>query len=225
MRLVVFDIDGTLVDSQVMILAAMARAFEAHGLACPSRAETLAIVGLSLPEAFQRLAPDGPVAGLADAYKAAFRDLRADPDHHEPLFDGMGAIVRTLSRQDDTVLGIATGKSRRGVDAVLARHELDGAFLTIQTADEHPSKPHPSMLRRAMTETGIDADRTAFIGDTAFDMEMARAVGAAGIGVGWGYHAADALVAAGARTVVATSASLLGVLDEALPREAAMEGA
>lgn len=204
MHLVLFDVDGTLIDSQHVIVAAMERAFHAVGRVAPPRADILGIVGLSLEEAAARLLGPGggPVHAIAEAYKAAFFELRGRPDHQEPLFPGARAVLDDLAARRDLVLGIATGKSRRGLRAVLDRHDLQSRFVTIQTADEHPSKPHPSMIRAALAETGVPAERTVMIGDTTYDVDMARAAGVVAIGVGWGYQDRDWLTAAGAVTVL-----------------------
>lgn len=205
MNLVIFDVDGTLVDSQRMIVSAMNRAFEVHGLVPPERDDVLSIVGLSLETAMRALVKEEPdtLAGpLTEAYKAAFFDLRQSPEHHEPLFPGALDALDRLAARDDVVLGIATGKSRRGVQAIMDLHNLHGRFVTIQTADGHPSKPHPSMVLQAIAETGVMPSRAVVVGDTTYDMEMARGAGAHAIGVSWGYHASDALTASGAATVL-----------------------
>ncbi len=196
LRLVIFDVDGTLVDSQNEIMAAMALAHGDVGLPLPARSEIISRVGLSLDAFFHGLHPDRPdlTADLTAAYKDAFRTLA---DRHRtqppPLFDGVEQVLRTLAAQPTTLLGLATGKSRRGVDRFVDQHGLKDVFLTVQTADTHPSKPNPSMLRAAMAETGVDAARCVFVGDTRFDMDMARAAGVGPIGVRWGYHPATSL--------------------------------
>lgn len=216
MKLIVFDCDGTIVDSQHVIVAAMDRAFEAHALTPPTRDAVLSIVGLSLGEAIARLMPPDEhdaVGRIAESYKAAFAEMRADPLHHEPLFTDARRIIAALSDREDILLGIATGKSRRGVDALFEREALASHFMTIQTADDHPSKPHPSMLERAMAEAGVEPDRTVMIGDTTFDMEMARAARVGRIGVSWGYHDAPALLEVGVDRLVDTFAELPDALD------------
>ncbi|MEO1641425.1 MAG: HAD-IA family hydrolase [Pseudomonadota bacterium] len=197
LRLVIFDVDGTLVDSQAEIMAAMTRAYQSEGLEVPSRAKVLSIVGLSLEVAFQRLLPEveeAQHARLLTAYKDAFVGLRADGQEMGPLFPGARAVLDTFGAQDHTLLAVATGKSRRGLDKVLARHGLEGRFHSEQVADHHPSKPHPSMILTALAETGVEPTRAVMVGDTTFDMEMARAAGVKTIGVSWGYHAAEALM-------------------------------
>lgn len=203
--LVVFDCDGTLTDGQHSIVAAMSEAFEACGLAVPERQRVLSIVGLSLEEAIGRLA--GPVGKsdipqLAACYRRAFQQLRQRPDYVESLYEGALDAVGQLAVRNDVVLGIATGKSRRGVARLLEANGLLDRFATIQTADDAPSKPHPAMLMQAMRDTGIDAARTAMVGDTSFDMEMAVNAGVHAIGVGWGYHPPRTLELAGARCVL-----------------------
>jgi phosphoglycolate phosphatase len=219
LRLVVFDVDGTLVDSQAHILAAMARAFEGVGLPPPDRAATLSIVGLSLPVAMARLAPETPgrVDDLVAGYRAAFAALRAegDPAALSPLYPGARTCLETLAAEPWTLLGIATGKSRRGLAHLMEMHGLREVFQTVQVADDHPSKPHPAMLEACLAETGVARGRAAFVGDTSFDMEMARAAGVTGIGVGWGYHAAEALRRSGAVTVIDAFEALPGALAEA----------
>lgn len=193
-RLILFDVDGTLVDSQASIVAAMSAAFEATGLPVPDRQTILAGVGLSLDESMVRLVPEAGAATrkqLVQAYRGSYFNRRvADGAARiSPLFPGARDLLSRLSEESHTTLGVATGKSRRGLDALIDAHELGGMFATRQSADDHPSKPHPSMVLAAMENTGFMADETFVIGDTSFDMQMARAAGAGAIGVGWGYHA------------------------------------
>ena len=205
--LIVFDCDGTLVDSQHAIVASMAHAYATVGLPCPSRDKVLSIVGLSLPECFEVLSPEQDLATraeLAQLYKSGNVWKTAADRVHDPLYDGAHALVTALAGRDDVVLGVATGKSRRGVARLLEREGWHGHFVTIQTADDHPSKPHPSMLLQAMAETGIAPGRTLMIGDTAYDMHMARNAQVTAIGVTWGYHAHAHLLDAGAHGIAHT---------------------
>ncbi|WP_264046810.1 HAD-IA family hydrolase [Methylobacterium flocculans] len=209
MKLIVFDVDGTLVDSQHLIVAAQGMAFAEHGLAAPSRTESLSVVGLSLPQAFRRLVgDDGPIEGLSESYKRAFNILRLDPAYEEPLFPGMGDLLAHLHARDDVQLGIATGKARRGVDRLIESHGWHGWFATTQSADDAPSKPDPAMLLQAMAETGTGPEATVMIGDTTYDMAMAVSAGTAAVGVAWGYHPVGALFGAGASIVVERAADL-----------------
>lgn len=196
LRLVIFDVDGTLVDSQAEILAAMSLAFQSEGLLMPERGVVLSIVGLSLAEAFAVLCPDTTSAQrdrLVEAYKAAFMQLRTQDQEMGPLFPGARAALDVLAAQDHTLLAVATGKSRRGLDKVLERHGLTGVFHSEQVADHHPSKPNPSMILTALNETGVSPQKAVMLGDTTYDMDMARAAGIKKIGVTWGYHPAETL--------------------------------
>ena len=216
MRLIVFDCDGTLVDSQAGIVACAQAAFTAEGLAPPPAEAVRRIVGLSLVEAMVELmaAPD-PVIGarLAEQYKAAFLEHRRHPEFDEPLFPGTRELLDALLAHD-LVLGVATGKAMRGLRFVLELHGLERYFTTLQTAGLHPSKPHPAMLRAAMAETGIGADATMLIGDTTFDILMARAAGTLPVGVSWGNHPAHELTAAGAVAVLDRFDELHALLPE-----------
>ncbi|MES1155396.1 MAG: HAD-IA family hydrolase, partial [Pseudorhodoplanes sp.] len=206
----------TLVDSQHMIVAAMSSAYEAHGMAIPPRETMLSIVGLSLVEAFTALgkgAEGYPVRSLAEGYKTAFHALREGGAAVEPLYPGAATAIESLARRGDVALGIATGKSQRGVRLVLGHHGLIERFITIKTADDAPSKPDPGMLLNAMRETGAAPRDTVMIGDTSFDMQMARAAGVAAIGVDWGYHPADLLRASGAERVLSGYGELEAALD------------
>lgn len=216
MKLVIFDCDGTLIDSQNGIVAAMDYAFRKLDLPPPSRAQTLAVVGLSLPEAFAIVAADYDASTrirLAERYRNAFFELKRDPAHHEPLFENTGEVIEALGRRTDLQLGIATGKSRRGVERLFDREGWHQFFTTIQTADDHPSKPHPSMILRAMDEAGAGPDETVMVGDTTFDIEMAAAAGVSSIGVAWGYHRAIELVESGATSIVDRYLELPAAID------------
>lgn len=218
-RLVVFDCDGTLIDSQHMIVAAMAHAFAAHGLAALPRAQVLSIVGLSLDEALFALLPHeepGKRRLITEAYKDAFSHLRARPDLAEPLFPGTREAIEAAANEG-MLLGIATGKSQRGLRHMLETHDLGHFFVTLQTADDAPSKPHPAMLEQAMREAGVDARNTVLVGDTTYDILMAQAAGAHALGVDWGYHPAVDLDGAGARQVLSHFTELAPALDAIWP--------
>jgi phosphoglycolate phosphatase len=214
-KLAVFDCDGTLADGQAAVCAAMDIAFAECGLPAPDRHQVRRTVGLSLPFAIDRLAPEAPPATRAhavDAYKQAFRAARMDGSLHEPLFDGIAGLLAGL-RASGWTLGVATGKSDRGLTACLRAHGVLDLFTTLQTADRHPSKPNPSMLHQAMADTLALPANTTVIGDTVYDVEMARAAGCRALGVAWGYHAPEELLAAGAEAVAATPAELEALLD------------
>lgn len=215
MRLVVFDMDGTLVDSQHAIVEAMTEAFGARGHPLPPREDLLGVVGLSLYEAMAALAPHLP-GEEAEALAQAYRDgwlARRDaglPVAEAPLYPGARAALDRLAAAG-LLMGVATGKARRGVDHVFRQHDLGRYFATAQTADDHPSKPHPSMLDRALAETG--ALRGIMVGDTEFDMAMAKAAGFGALAVAWGYHPRDRLRAAGADVVIEDFAELDAALE------------
>lgn len=214
-RLAIFDCDGTLSDGQAAVCRAMDIAFDLAGLPAPAPAQVRRIVGLSLPQAVASLAPDAPEQQrihAVDAYKTAFRAARMDGSLHEPLFPGIAALVRSLHARG-WALGVATGKSDRGLRSTLATNGLLDCFATLQTADRHPSKPDPAMLLAAMHEVSADPARTVMIGDTAYDMLAATAAGTAAIGVGWGYHEAHELLAAGASAVAGSAGELEEMLD------------
>ena len=211
-KLVVFDCDGTLVDSQHSICTAMVRAFEEVKLIPPERLAILSAVGLSLPIAMARLLPEADSDfhdHLADCYKRAFHALRRENAVSEPLYPGMADLVRELDGAG-WLLGVATGKSDRGLHLCLTHHGILDRFVTLQTADRHPSKPHPSMLHAAMAEAGAAPETTVMIGDTSFDIDMGLAAGARTIGVGWGYHPPDDLLVAGAHALAMDSLELRG---------------
>lgn len=225
MRLIIFDCDGTLVDSQHLIVSAMNSAFDACEQLRPERLSVIAVIGLSLDQAISRLASDADeqqVELLSAAYREAFVGLRQNPEHSEPLFPGADDVLATLAHRSDTVLGIATGKSRRGVDVLLERFDLRDCFSTIQTADDAPSKPHPAMIEQALAETGADRGATVMVGDTTYDMIMARTAGVHALGVTWGYHPQQELSRAGADRLADGFGELENACEALLmPRDAA----
>ena len=218
-HLAVFDCDGTLVDSQHTIAAAVSAAFASVGLPPPGPEQSRRVIGLPLADALAALAPaDSGIdpARLTERYREAFFSLRNRSDFEEPLFPGIEAALTTLEAAG-YLLGIATGKSRRGLERTLERHALLGRFMTLQTSDGGPGKPHPFMLERAIAEAGVEAAACVMIGDTTFDVLMARAAGAKAVGVGWGYHPAAELAAAGADRIVAAAAELPAAILTLLP--------
>jgi phosphoglycolate phosphatase len=220
-RLAIFDCDGTLVDSQHNICAAMAECFVAAGREAPPPERTRRVVGLSLVEAMAAMLPDEEThihAAMAEDYKRAFQAMRAKGLDEEPLFDGIATLVAALA-EDGWLLGVATGKSDRGLSLCLAHHDLHERFATLQTADRHPSKPHPSMIEAAMAEADAAPETTLMIGDTSYDMTMARAAGVTAVGVTWGYHDAEDLRRAGAHHIVATPEEILALTKHVLSRD------
>jgi phosphoglycolate phosphatase len=219
MRLAVFDCDGTLVDGQADVCWAMDRAFARAGLAAPDPQAVRRIVGLSLPAAVRALAPslsDDQAAAVTEFYRSSFRARREEGLLDEPLYDGIAELLAALHGAG-WQLAVATGKSDRGLAACLAVHGITDLFVSLQTADRHPSKPHPAMLEAALFEAGAERHQAVMIGDTSFDMMMARSAGVRALGVGWGYHGAHELMASGAVSVAETVAALGDLLDELLP--------
>jgi phosphoglycolate phosphatase len=220
-KLAVFDLDGTLIDSRRSIASAMASAFETEGLSPPSYDETRRIVGLSLEPALAVLAPDlepTRYAALGEAYKLAFVANRA-AGFTEPLYDG---ALDTLRRLKDTgwLLGVATGKARRGVLHFLETHNPETMFDAAFCADDGPGKPDPHMLRLNMSVAGVLAADTIMIGDTSFDMAMARAADAYAQGVTWGFHTPDEIAAGGAHHLAHDFPTLSAELERFLETEA-----
>lgn len=210
-RLAIFDCDGTLVDSQINICLAMEDCFAQARLEPPNRASIRRVVGLSLVEAMRKILPDadsGLHDLLAEDYKRAFRALRANGIVEEPLYDGIPELIEALA-DDGWLLGVATGKSDRGLALCLEHHKIADRFVTLQTADRHPSKPHPSMIEAALAEAGASAETSLMIGDTSYDMAMAKAAGVRGVGVAWGYHDHHELLEAGADHIAARPADVL----------------
>lgn len=207
MRLAIFDCDGTLVDSQANICRAMDMAFSAEGLGHPDHHRVRRIVGLSLVEAMRVMLPEAEPAFhvvLADHYKNAFHELRGNGTlQHEPLYDGLPELLDRLE-QANWMFAVATGKSDRGLDLCLTHHGIKHRFVSLQTADRHPSKPHPSMIYQALADAGVDAHGAVMIGDTSYDMEMGVAASVRAIGVDWGYHDASELQSAGAESIAYT---------------------
>ena len=212
-KLALFDCDGTLVDSGATIVGTIGEAFMAHGLEAPCLEASRRVVGLSLHEAMASLAPDAQDddhAALAATYRATFFRRRSEGRVEEPLYEGIIGLLEAFEA-DGWMLGIATGKSDRGLRHCLENHGIAAKFVTLQTADRHPSKPDPSMALAALAETGAMPETSVMIGDTAYDMAMARAAGMGAIGVGWGYHETDELIAAGAHSVADTPGEVLEI--------------
>ncbi|CCA92774.1 HAD-IA family hydrolase [Novosphingobium sp. PP1Y] len=214
MKLAVFDCDGTLIDGQAAICEAMEATFAEHGLASPPRNTIRRAVGLSLPQAMRQLLPGSDFEqqqAMAESYKAAFRAARAEGRVSQPLFEGVEDCLRTLAASGWT-LGVATGMSDRGLAHCLANNGITDLFVTLQTADRHPSKPNPEMLEQALFEAGAQPGEAVMIGDTGYDMQMARSARTRAVGVDWGYHHPEELKAAGAEWVAETPAELLAYL-------------
>jgi len=214
LKLIIFDFDGTLVDSRSLILESHRIVFGEFRLPVPPPAQSLALVGKSLNVILAELAgPTAPIAEMVRAYDLLLPQLRAAPLFAEQPFDGAGDLLHELSSRPDTLLGLATGHRTDTLAPALEALRWDGHFRTIQAADTAPSKPHPGMLLQAMAATGATPEDTIFIGDTTFDMEMARAARLRSIGVAWGYHQTDRLMAAGAHRIARSIEELRSCID------------
>lgn len=215
-RLAIFDCDGTLVDSGATIQRALAETFGLHGLKLPPPAQSRKVIGLSLAEAMAALVPEARPEDhlqLAETYKSCFFNARQRGEVEEPLFDGILELLDAMEAEG-WLLAVATGKSDRGLKHCLERHGIHARFVSLQTADRHPSKPSPQMALAAMAEAGANPEHTIVVGDTSFDMAMAMAAGAAGIGACWGYHDREELEAAGAAAVAEVPADVAGIAKE-----------
>lgn len=213
MKLVIFDFDGTLVDSRKLILECHRVVFREFGLRCPDAQESLSLIGKSLELVLAQLAgPNAPIDAMTIAYGRVLPLLREDAAFAEAPFDGAADLIATLAARGDVRLAIATGHASQAIEPVLARFGWRDVFCSVQTADKAPSKPHPAMLLQAMREAEIRAEDAVMVGDTAFDMEMAAAAGLKSIGVAWGYHPADRLRAAGAAHIAETMGDLRKLL-------------
>ncbi len=217
LKLVIFDMDGTLIDSQDFIHHAMKYAFDKAGYPAPCRADVLGTIGLSLEAAVAILLPGLDAAEnrrTVELYQRSFIELREKmgAEAKAPLYPGALEALERLHAVDEILLGVATGKARRGLDHAYDAHNIGHFFQTSQTADTHPSKPHPSMLHQTLKDTGVDPARAVMVGDTEFDMEMGRAAGFGTIGVSWGYHPVTRLGAAD--IIIDDFAALDGALAE-----------
>jgi phosphoglycolate phosphatase len=215
-RLAIFDCDGTLVDSGATIYAALSETFAQRGLDIPAPLTARRVIGLSLVEAMAGLLPEASANDhyeLAEQYKRNFMALRAAGQVEEPLFDGVLDLLDALE-EDGWLLAVATGKSDRGLKHCLEQHDIHARFVSLQTADRHPSKPHPSMVAQAMDDAAVEPGMTIVVGDTSFDMAMAAAAGATGIGAGWGYHEPAELIEAGAVAVAEEPREVLTLIRE-----------
>lgn len=209
-RFIVFDVDGTLLDSQHTVVHCMSEAFAAQGLPVPAAAAIRATIGLKLDIAIASLMPAperARAADLVEGYRTAFFTLQDTPEHDEPLFPGTLEMLDALTHPE-VFLGIATGKNRRGLERVLKRHDLAPRFHNFKTADDGPGKPHPHLLEVAMAEVGAEPADTVMVGDTTYDIEMARNAGCVALGVNWGNHSEDRLRQAGAHHVISHFAEL-----------------
>ncbi len=193
-RMVVFDWDGTLMDSAAKIVNCFRAAARDVGVPVPTPDAVRGIIGLGLAEALDQLFPGtGEVERerLMEAYRAHF--LERD-ETYTGLFPGVAEGLATL-RDEDFVLAIATGKARRGLDRVLGETAVGHLFSASRCVDEAVSKPHPQMLRDILARTGIDPRDALMVGDTTFDLKMAAAADMDALAVSYGAHPVGPLLA------------------------------
>ncbi|WP_419913441.1 HAD-IA family hydrolase [Hoeflea sp.] len=215
MRLVLFDCDGTLIDSAAVIHASMEKAFADEGHPAPELAHTKSVIGLTLDVAMSRLLGckiDEMIHRMVANYKRHSIMMRETETCDEPFYDGIWDLLQTLSKRDDILLGVVTGKSRRGLDNLLEKHGLAKSMISTRTADECPSKPNPAMVLECCSDAGMDPAETIVIGDAIYDIQMARNAGAMAVGVSWGYADAGQLHDAGAHHVVSQPAELMPII-------------
>jgi len=184
--LIVFDWDGTLFDSTALIARCIQAACADVGEPVPSVQDASYVIGMGLTEALQHAAPGLPAEKYPEL-GARYRHHYASRQNELSLFDGVLPMLQGL-RERQHLLGIATGKTRRGLDDVLHSVQLRGLFDATRTADETRSKPHPQMLQELLAELGVDAHRALMIGDTTHDLQLAANAGVASVGVSYGAH-------------------------------------
>ena len=217
MRLVIFDLDGTLIDSVALIVETVTNAFRAVDEPVPDERAIRAISGITAREALFLLAPTATeerVEILLESYRTTYRSLAGVA--REPMFAGALEALDRLQADPDTILAVATGKGYRGAVTLLEGHGIIGRFHSIQTPDHNRGKPDPQMIETAMTKAGADLDETVMIGDTIHDMRMAKSAGVAAIGVGWGYHEQAELLSEGADIVIDSFDRLDAAIDQLL---------
>ncbi|MGW9232938.1 HAD family hydrolase [Pseudorhizobium sp. NPDC055634] len=220
MKLVLFDCDGTLVDSVSLIHETMRRTFLHFKKPEPKVSDTKAIIGLTLDIAIARMlgrahSGDEEMAMMA-YYKSLFSEVRRDLDFREPLFPGIRELIDRIGPRDDLLIGAVTGKSRRGLDLIMETHGFERYFAVSRTADDCPSKPHPAMVTECCDETSMVPGVTIVVGDAIYDMQMAKSAGATAIGVSWGYASVEELWNAGADAVVDHPGELLAHIDRGI---------
>ena len=217
MRLVIFDLDGTLIDSVALIVETVTNAFTAVNEPVPDEKTIRSISGITLLDALAILAPAaGPerLNVIARAYRERYHGSAGVA--REPLFKGALEALDRLQADPATILAVATGKGYNGAVTLLERHGIIGRFHSIQTPDHNRGKPDPQMVETAMVKAGANRTQTVMIGDTVHDMRMARAAKVHAIGVTWGYHEKAELLAEGASVVIDDFADLDGAIEKLL---------
>lgn len=217
MRLVVFDLDGTLINSEALIIETVRESFEAVGQAIPTDAAIRSISGITARDAMGILAPgaaEDRIDVILNSYRSTY--MQKAGLAREPMFEGALAALDRLQAQPETILAVATGKGHAGAITLLERHDIIGRFHSIQTPAHNRGKPDPQMIETAMERAGIGREATVMIGDTSHDMKMARNAGVKALGVSWGYHTVPELESAGAHIVIHRMDELVDAVDRLL---------
>lgn len=211
MKLILFDVDGTLIDSQAIIHETMRLTFERFDYTAPDIETTRTIIGLTLDRAIAHLLGrdiDGEISEMVREYKSIYMQIAPREDMQSVAFSGIPNLIEELASRPEYLLGVVTGKSRSGVQKLFSTNGFGSHFVISRCADDCPSKPHPAMVLECCKELGVLPKDTLVIGDTSFDMEMAKNAGANSIGVNWGYHPKNKLELAGATRTVESSFEL-----------------
>ncbi len=215
MRLVIFDLDGTLIDSVGLIVETVTNTFRAVNEPVPDERAIRAVSGITARDALAILAPAATserIDTLMDSYRIHYRGSAGVA--REPLFNGALEALDRLQADPATILAVATGKGYNGAVTLLERHGIIGRFHSIQTPDHNRGKPDPQMIDTAMAKAGATREQSVMIGDTVHDMRMARAARVKAIGVTWGYHEKSELIAEGADIVIDDFADLDAAIDK-----------
>lgn len=211
MRLVVLDWDGTLADSAGRIVDCLTQAVRAIGATLPSEERMRETIGLPLPEVARHLVPDA-AEHHHEALVAAYRTAWLAPNAPvAQLFPEARECLHAL-RERGYLLAVATGRSRRGLDVELDQTATRELFAATRTADETAGKPDPRMLHELLAELAMPASRAVMVGDTSYDIEMARAASVSAIAVASGNHSRDRLLAAGAARCIDRIGELLDAI-------------
>lgn len=210
-ELVIFDWDGTLMDSVGKIVASMQQTARALELPVPSELAVRDIIGLSMHEALSTLHPDGDdrvYSLMMDMYRQQYLELNDTPS---PLFEGAELLVQQLN-DIGYQLAVATGKARAGLTRVLNETGLGAHFVASRCADEAMSKPNPEMILQLLSELNIAPEKAIMIGDSVHDMNMANNAGIDAIGVSYGAHAEDKLRSTNPKAIINSPLALLSYL-------------
>jgi len=221
MRLVIFDADGTLINSQAIILEGLNLSLREFGYQPPSDQAMLATIGLTLDVLFAKLLDrpvDDEIRAMVLYYKRCAVDLLKVPELQSQLFEGIDEMLEILASQPETFLAIATGKSRRGLTRMIEAFGYEDKFIALRTSDDCPSKPHPAMILECCEIAGCDSSQTVMIGDSNYDMQMAVQAGTKALGVSWGYQPAERLLQSGADAIVDQPVNIPDAINQILDR-------